>query len=81
MAEPTRPYPMGLDCVAAVSMAALLVFLGAEVVLLFVLTPSKAVLTFAGPVCHYGIIVSLLTAAVLVVLRGGFAILRRHGAK
>ena len=81
MAEPTRPYPIALDRVAAVSMAALLLFLGTELVLLFVLTPSKAVLWFAGPVCHYGIIVSLLTAAIVVALRGGFAIARRHRAK
>ena len=78
MAEPTRPYPIALDRVAAVSMVALLLFLGAELVLLFVLTPSRAVLSFAGPVCHYGIIVALLTAVILVALRGGFAIARRH---
>jgi hypothetical protein len=62
-------------------MAALLLFLGAELVLLFVLTPSRAALAFAGPVCHYGIIVSLLMAAILAVLRGGFAIAGRNRAK
>jgi hypothetical protein len=74
MAEPARPYANALDRAAAVSIAALLLFLGTEVVLAFVLTPSKAVLAVAGPACHYGIIASLLTAAVVLVLRGGFAI-------
>ena len=81
MAEPTRPYPIALDRLAVVSMGALLLFLGTELVLLFILTPSKAVLSYAGPVCHYGIIVSLLMAAILVAARGGFAIARRHRAK
>jgi len=79
MTQPTRPYPIALDRAAAVTVAALVLFLGTEILLAFLFTPSKAVLAFAGPVCHYGIIASLLATAVLVVLRGGFAIARRRG--
>jgi len=81
MAQPIRPYSIVLGRVAAVNIAALLLFLGSEVILLFVAAPSKAVLAFAGPICHYGIIVSLFTAVVLVVVRWGFAVAGRDGAK
>lgn len=81
MAEPDRPYPAALDRLAAVSIAALVLFLGTEIVLLFFLTPSKTVLALAGPVCHYGIIVSLLATVVLVVCRVGFVIARRGGGR
>ncbi len=60
---------LALNRVAGLTLAALVLFLGAEIVLLFVLTPSHEVLAWAGPVCHYGIIASLLIAALVTVTR------------
>jgi hypothetical protein len=51
---------------AALNVFALVLFLLAEIVLFFVVTPSPELLALLFPVCHYGILGSLLLALILV---------------
>jgi hypothetical protein len=81
MVQPTRPYPIALDRLAGLNIVVLVLLFAAEILVVFVATPSKAVLAFAAPVCHSGIIASLLTPVVLVLLRHVFAVARRRRAK
>ena len=61
-------FPEVLRRLTALNVVALVVFLLAEIVLFFVATPSPELLALLFPVCHYGILGSLLTALVLVVV-------------
>lgn len=62
----------------ALNVVALVGFLLAEIVLFFVVTPSPELLSLLFPVCHYGIIGSLLTALVLAVVHAADACRRRR---
>lgn len=81
MAQLTRPYPIALDRLAGLNIVVLVLLFAVEILVVFVVTPSKAFLAFAAPVCHYGIIASLLTAVVLVLLSRVFAVASRQRAK